>query len=132
MLRIQVRHSDDFLETIYSCGHKLRFIPSSSSTVVQVFEQAAQRSKPSCSYKVQVIFSLHCFTRRADKSGDLISTLVVGGSANEPYLASREWKTLKYIQNSLQAFIYPKHFTYPNEAVEKPSTNFSMILIRKI
>lgn len=39
------------------------------------FEQAAQGSKPGRSYQVQVIFSLHCFTRMAGKNDNPMGPL---------------------------------------------------------
>ena len=42
---------------------------------VHAFEQAAKGDKPACTYRVQVIFSLHCFTHEADGSGDVTGSL---------------------------------------------------------
>lgn len=42
---------------------------------VHTFEQAATGDKPACTYQVQVIFSLHCFTHAADGTEDVAGPL---------------------------------------------------------
>jgi len=42
---------------------------------VHTFEQAAKGDKPACTYQVQVIFSLHCFTHEASGAEEVTGPL---------------------------------------------------------